>query len=53
MMDNIVIMEIRYADGTVEKFVYNDKNQCIKYTDRLEVESNVCHMTIEGNLIQK
>jgi YD repeat-containing protein len=44
--------EIRYADGTVEKFVYNDKNQCIKYTDRL---GRIQRMSYDnrGNLIQK
>lgn len=44
--------EIRYADGTVEKIVYNDKNQCIKYTDRL---GRIQRMSYDnrGNLIQK
>lgn len=44
--------EIRYVDGTVEKFVYNDKNQCIKYTDRL---GRIQRMSYDnrGNLIQK
>lgn len=44
--------EIRYADGTVEKSVYNDKNQCIKYTDRL---GRIQRMSYDnrGNLIQK
>lgn len=44
--------EIRYADGTVEKFVYNDKNQCIKYTDCL---GRIQRMSYDnrGNLIQK
>lgn len=49
--DKLRITEIRYEDGTIEKFVYNEKNRKIKETDR---RGNTTHYAYDsrGNVTQ-